>query len=298
MPAKKSLQQKAASTISERIAGALPELTLSHRQMADYVLANSFRAATMTIDELAEATGVSVATANRFAHTLGFDGFPAFRAELVRGFESALAPVEKMRDELSRRASSAEVMAASLSDGLANLETIRGGLPAETCEGIVAALLGARRVLTVGFGDSGYLAGMLAHGLELHCAQVQSLAGVGGSAHGARTLFRLRPRDTVVAISFPRYIRDTVAIARRARERGARIVALTDSPTAPIAPLADLALYVQAASRFNATSNSTIHAVIEALCAAVARQAKNPVKSAAAMTELVLPWLLREGKAE
>ncbi len=295
---RKSLHHRATSTIKDRIAKAMPDLTPSYRQMADYVLAHSFRAATMTIDELAEATGVSVATANRFAHTLGFSGFPAFRAELVRGFESALAPVERMRDELTRRATCAEVMAASLADNQANIETIRQSLPADVCEQIVAAILGARRVLVVGFGTSGYLAGMLTHGLELHCGHVQSLAGVGGPAHGARTLFRLQPQDAVVVISFPRYVKDSIIIARKARERGARIVALTDSPTSPLAALGDLTLYVQAASRFNATSDSTIHAVIEALCAAVAHHAKNSVKSAAAMTEFVLPWLHQQGKSE
>ena len=50
---RKSLHQHATSTIKDRIAKAMPELTPSHRQMADYVLAHSFRAATMTIDELA-----------------------------------------------------------------------------------------------------------------------------------------------------------------------------------------------------------------------------------------------------
>jgi len=295
---RKSLHQQATSTIKDRIAKSMSELTPSHRAMADYVLEHSFRAATMTIDELAEATGVSVATANRFAHTLGFAGFPSFRAELVRGFESALAPVEKMRDELSRKSTCAEVMAASISDNIANLETIRQSLPAEVCEQIVADLLGARRVLVAGFGTSGYLAGMLAHGLELHCSNVQSLAGIGGAAHGARTLFKLQPQDVVIVISFPRYVKDSIVIARKSRERGARIIALTDSPTSPIAPLGDLTLYLSAPSRFGATSDSTIHAVIEALCAAVARHAKNSVKSAAAMTEFVLPWLHQESKPE
>lgn len=284
--------------IKDRIAKAIPNLTPAHRQMADYVLANTFRAATMMIDELAEATGVSVATANRFAHTLGFNGFPAFRAELVRGFASELAPVERMRDELTRNATCAEIMAASLMDTLNNVEAIRQGLPADVCEQIVNAILGARRVLVAGFGTSAYLAGMLMHGLELHCNQVQSLAGIGGAAHGARTLFKLQPQDVVIVISFPRYVQDSIVIARKAKELGARIIALTDSPTSPLAALGDLTLYLQAGSRFNATSDSTVHAVIEALCAAVARNAKNSVKSAAAMTEFVLPWLHREGKPE
>lgn len=54
-------------TISARIAAALPGLTPIHRRMGEFVQANLFRAATMRIDELASATGASVASANRFA---------------------------------------------------------------------------------------------------------------------------------------------------------------------------------------------------------------------------------------
>jgi DNA-binding MurR/RpiR family transcriptional regulator len=290
-----SFQQQATVTIKEIIAKAIPEMTPAHRQLADYVLAHSFRAATMTIDELAEATGVSLATANRFARTLGFTGFPAFRAELVHGYESALAPVEKLRKELSRNSSSAEVMAASLQDNLANLEHIRASLSAETCEQLVRAILAAKRLLVAGFGNSGYLAGMLAHGLELYC-NAQSLADIGGSSHCARALFKLQKQDAVIVISFPRYVKDAVVVAKKARERGAKVIILTDSPTSPLAPLGDLTFYIPSPSRFAATSDSSTHAVIEALCAAVARQAKNSVKSAASMTEFVLPWLHQEGK--
>ena len=80
-------------SMAQRIARVLPNLTRSHRKMADYVLAHPFQAATMAIDEMAAALGTSVATANRFARALEFDGYPQFRAALVLGFESALSPV-------------------------------------------------------------------------------------------------------------------------------------------------------------------------------------------------------------
>lgn len=290
-----SLQQQATVTIKDIVAKAVPSLTPAHRRMADYVLSHSFRAATMTIDELAEATQVSIATVNRFAHTLGFSGFQAFRAELVRGYESALAPVEKLRKELTRSSSAAEIMAAALQDNQENLEKIRASLPAATCDQIVRAILGARRLLVAGFGNSGYLAGMLAHGLELYCSHAQSLADIGGSSHCARALFKLQKHDVVIVISFPRYVKDAIIVARKAHERGARVIILTDSPTSPLAALGDITLYIQSASRFNATSDSTAHAVIEALCVAVARCARNSVESAAAMTEFVLPWLHQDG---
>ncbi|MHA7164601.1 MurR/RpiR family transcriptional regulator, partial [Burkholderia pseudomallei] len=63
--------------------------------MGEYVLANPFRAATMRIDELANAVDASIATANRFARALGFDGYPALRAALVLfPFRSRAHPAE------------------------------------------------------------------------------------------------------------------------------------------------------------------------------------------------------------
>ena len=45
----------AEATVSDRIAATLATLTPAHQRMAEYVLANPFRAATMRIDEFAAA---------------------------------------------------------------------------------------------------------------------------------------------------------------------------------------------------------------------------------------------------
>src|SRR5215472_16168015 len=91
---------EADALISVRITEAMPSLTPIHQRMGEYVLANPFRSATMRIDELADAVGASIATANRFARALGFSGYPAFREALVRGFEATIAPVERLRTAL------------------------------------------------------------------------------------------------------------------------------------------------------------------------------------------------------
>ncbi|AZG14277.1 MULTISPECIES: MurR/RpiR family transcriptional regulator [Cupriavidus] len=278
-------------TISERIARALPTLTPAHQRMANYVLDNLFRAATMRIDEFAAAVEVSVATANRFAKALGFDGYPQFRAELVRGFEATLAPVERLRDELARPSTVADVFAASLEDGARNLESTRRNLDPESIERAVDAILQAERVYVMGFGASGYLAGLMQHGLEMHCRMVTSVSTVGGASHAARQLFKLTPRDLVVCIAFPRYVTDSIKLAQRVKMHGGRLLALTDGPTSPLAPLADIALYANAGNRLSANSEATVLALIEALCGAVSYRSVRAVKAAAEMTEFLLPWL-------
>ena len=277
--------------MAQRIARVLPTLTRSHRQIADYVLAHPLQAATMPIDELAATVGVSVATANRFARALEFQGYPQFRAALVLGFETTLAPVEKLRTRLERPAAAADVFAAALSEVQRNIELTRQSLDADGCAQAVDAILGAHRICVVGFGSSSWLAGLLQRSLDLYCENVQLLASIESSSFGAKVLTRLTSGDLLIAIGYPRYLADTVLLARRAREAGVPVLALTDRVTSPLAPLATVALYSHTDSQYFANSDATALAMIEALCSAVAHRAKGSLKAATQLAESVLPWL-------
>ncbi|SFE23246.1 MurR/RpiR family transcriptional regulator [Paracidovorax konjaci] len=280
-----------AVSIAIRIGRARPLLTRSHQQMADYVLAHPLQAATMPIDELASAVGVSIATANRFARAIGLEGYPMLRAELVKGFEAMLAPIEKMRIKLEKPTSIRDVFAAALEESQRNIAATRDALDPSACEAAVQAILGARRVYLAGFGASGWLAGLLQRGLDAHCDNVHLLAGVGGASYGARMLTRMGADDLLIAISYPRYLTDTVVLAQGAFERGVRVLALTDGAQSPLVPFAHGCLFAQTENQYAANSESSALALIEALTSAVAHQARDSVKTAARMTEAVLPWL-------
>jgi DNA-binding MurR/RpiR family transcriptional regulator len=202
-----------------------------------------------------------------------------------------LAPVEKLRTGLAQTATVADTFAASLEESIRNLEATRRTLDAEACERAVAAILAAERIFVMGFGASGYLAGLLQHGLDMYCRTVMSLSAAGGASHAARQLFKLQPTDLIIVIGFPRYVYDTVTLTQRAAAHGAHILALTDGPTSPLAPLADIALYAQTGRQLSANSDAAVLAMIEALVGAVAHRAEHSVKAAAEMTEFLLPWL-------
>ncbi|SFB85257.1 transcriptional regulator, RpiR family [Polaromonas sp. OV174] len=278
-------------SMAQRIGRVLPTLTRSHRLMADYVLAHPLQAATMPIDELAATLGVSIATANRFARALEFDGYPQFRAALVLGFETTLAPVEKLRSKLEQPATVADVFAEALEESQRNIERTRQAIDAQSCEQAVDAILAARRIYIVGFGASSWLGGLLQRNLDLYCHHVQLLASMEGSSQGARTLARLQPTDLLISIAFPRYISDTILLTRRARAAGVPVLALTDRVTSPVAPLAKVALYAHTDSQYFSNSETTVLALIEALCSAVAHRAKDSLKAATQLAESVLPWL-------
>lgn len=279
-------------SIAQRIARALPRLTAAHRRVADYVLAHPLQAATMPIDELAAAVGVSLATANRFARALEFDGYPQFRAALVLGFETTLAPVERLRSKVERRSTVADVFGHALDDVARNIAATRSALDPRSCEQAVAAILKARRVYVIGLGSSSWLGGLLQRNLDVYCDNVHLLASVESASFGARVLTRLKPTDLLIAIAFPRYFSDTVLLARRAQQAGVPVLALTDAPSSPLAPLATVALYARTDSHYFANSEASVLVLIEALSSAVAHAAPDAVKKAALLTDAVAPWIV------
>lgn len=280
--------------IEQRIARVLPELTQAHRRVADFVLAHPLRAATSPIDELAEAVGVSVATANRFARALEFDSYAAFKAELVAGFEPVLAPVERLRGTLTQPRTVGEVFGAALEESASNIDATRQKLDIAACEQAVSHILSARTVFILGFGSSGWLAGLLHHGLDTNCPDVRLLATASGPTLAARALARCTPGDVLVVLTFPRYLTDTVALTQAARARGAIVIALTDRPTSPVAPLGHVVLYAQTETRYRPNCESSVLALAEALASAVALRAPGAVQSAERTAEAVMPWLYGE----
>ncbi|WP_233888325.1 MurR/RpiR family transcriptional regulator [Paraburkholderia flagellata] len=291
MPTRPTTPDTPEAEIVARITAAMPVLTPGHRRMAEYVLANLFHAATMRIDELANAVGASVATANRFARSLGFDGYPQFRDALVRGFEATLAPVERLRSAQESPTSGAELFGASLEQAESNLRLSRQSIDSKAAAAAVDAILSARRVYVIGSGTSAFLAGLMENALLPYLDNVQALSTVGGPTHSARRLLGANKDDLVIGIAFPRYVDDTIKLSRHAAKLGARVLALTDSIDSPLARFADLTLLIRSERRLAANSEAAVLAVIEALCDAVALRAKDSVVAAAAITESVLPWL-------
>ena len=277
--------------VLQQVATRMPAMSAAMARMGQAVLAQPFRAATLNIDDFAGEVSVSIATANRFARAMGFAGYPQFRAELARGFEAILAPVESLRSNLQQTASTQQAMVASLQETLANLERTVQALQRQPCEQAVRLIARADQVLTLGWGSSAYLAGLLQHELEPYCARISSLAQAGGPSHAARQLVKRGPRDLVIAIAFPRYVEDTIVLTRLASERGVKILALTDDPTSPLVPLADVTLYACVDRQIASTSNAAVLALLEALVAALAHRTDGAVQRAEEMARGVLPWL-------
>lgn len=280
----------ANSAVAERIAAGYPRLTNALRSFADFVLAEPLTAARLSVHAGGREAGVSVASANRFARALGYSGYPAFRSELIMSFEPAYEPVRRLSANLRKQASTTDIIRQSLQLDIQNIEATLRDLSEDSCRRAVAMILEARRIFVAGVDNSGHLAMLLANGLELYCQAVHTVGHVGGAIAAARKLSRFDAGDLVIAIAFPRYLSDTVRLTSLARQRGVRVIAITDRPSSPLVELADVTLYARAERQYAATSDASVLSLMEALCAAVARHAPGAEAAATAYAEGALPW--------
>lgn len=107
-------------------------------------------------------------------------------------------------------------------------------------EAMVAAILAARRVYVLGLGRSGLLLRMFA----------MRLMQIGLNAHvvGDATTPAIEAGDLLIALSGSGRTETVVALARKAKGYGARVLAITSSRATPLADLADTILIVPAGS--------------------------------------------------
>lgn len=223
-----------------RIRRAVGTLSPAEAKVARAVLADPAGAMHASITRLAQTAGVSEPTVNRFCHSLGHDGYAAFRLALAQALASGAPFV------------SADVAAGDPPEVYARKIFLAGAQTlhraAREIDGAVVAaavrlLAEARQILVFGVGGSGPVALDAVHKL--------GRLGVPTAAHTDPVMQRMaalaaHPGDVVLAVSATgrtRLVLDAVALAR---ESGADVVAVT-CPGSPLAAAADVALLVEPA---------------------------------------------------
>ncbi|WP_373389140.1 MurR/RpiR family transcriptional regulator [Pseudomonas alcaligenes] len=280
-----------ASPVMRKLAAVAPDLQPSLRKVADFILRHPLKAATLTIEELAQATGTSPAAVNRLARAMQLGGFSALKTALVATLQDLVSPVDKLRNELAQRSDGSFGLHEQMRIAGSNLGSTANGNSQDTFAAVVEVLAKARRVYILGFGNSAYLAGLAAANLVPYCADAVAVSMEGGNENAAYRLASITAEDALLAISLPRYSLDTLQLARYALERGAKVLAITDSPASPLAPIADHSLFATAEHPVLISSNIAVLALIESLVAAVMTRNKEAVRLAAELTESVLSYL-------
>jgi DNA-binding MurR/RpiR family transcriptional regulator len=218
-----------------RLRGLYPSLKTALRKVADVILSQPETTIYASVNEVAALAAVSEATVMRFCRILGFKGFQDFKIALAR---EMVIPSPRLHAEVGGEDDAALVRQVFQTRGAAlqdTLEILEIGAMKEAAQ----LLHQARQVLVIGVGGSGpavVYAGnrFLLLGLKAHTYTDFYLMLMAVS--------QLSREDVVLAISnlgTTREIMETVGIAR---EKGARVMGITNNSLSPLARACNPAL--------------------------------------------------------
>jgi DNA-binding MurR/RpiR family transcriptional regulator len=138
-------------------------------------------------------------------------------------------------------------------------------------------VLKAGHVYTLGLGISSLMSQALAY--SLNQVGVRATAFVHDYETFLEQLEFVTPSDLIVAFSFPPYSKETIDLAKTARDRKVPVIAITDKLTSPVTFFSRKVLAIRSQNILFTNSFSAISVVINALATEVAvRNKKKALK--------------------
>ena len=253
----------------------LKRLSKGHKKIAAYIEENYDKAAFMTAAALGQKVGVSESTVVRFATELGFKGYPELQKELQQLIKSKLTAVQRM--EVSENLIGDSDIITSVLNG--DIELIRATAEKtsrEAFKNAVSEINRAKRIYILGVRSSAALASFLAFYFNLVFDAV-TLIDTASASEMFEQMFRIDEKDVCIAISFPRYSKQTVNALRFIADRGAKIIAITDTDKSPIASFANHLLVARSDMASVVDSLTAPLSLINALIAGVTLSRRNEV---------------------
>ncbi len=220
---------------------AYDELTQSQKRIAEAIVEDPEFVAFATVDKMAARLNVSPSTVVRFAYRLGLNGYQDLQDRvrtLVRSQMRLNAATGDESNDLTAHLGEG-VFAKSLAHDLENLQRTILNLQLADLEMAVRIIVEARRVYVLGGATSHAIAFYAA--LALDRMRGETIL-IDREAFAASSLQSMTGDDAFLVFTFAPYASNTLRITNTARRRGAKVVAISDTPVSPVGQRVDVVL--------------------------------------------------------
>jgi len=255
-------------TIIDRLHERLPDLPPKMALAARYAVDNPDEIAFQAMRSVAVQCGVASPTMLRLARMMNFQSYEDFKTAfqglvVSDGFR---ARADKLRNSQSQDGDTSLV--ASIQD--AAIDNVHKAL--STCDPAVLRHMAdtmrtANTTYVIGSGSMHAVAALMHYtgGMALPNLRLP----LAGDLTAVETLAAVGPDDAVLALAFAPYAKNTVNALVLARERGATVLAISDTRSSPLLKYADHMLFAGTSSPHYYPSFVAAVAIIEALLATV-----------------------------
>ena len=220
-----------------------PKFSKGQRRIAEYVLNNYDKAASMTASRLGRVVDVSESTVVRFASELGYDGYPEMRRALRDMIRSRLTSVQRI-EVAKELMESQDILSHVLSSDIEQIRITLEEANRQDFDAAVEKIVNAKKIYIFGHRSSAALSSFLGFYFNLLFENVHVVTE-SSACEVFEQILRIGAGDVFIALSFPRYSSRTVRAMPYAKDMGADVIGITDNSASPIAKLSTLALYAK-----------------------------------------------------
>ena len=263
--------QTSAGLLTERLARHRADLTGSERTLAEALQRDYPHALLESATALAARNGTSASTVVRLFAKLGYTSYAEAQRE-ARAEVTALLQTAGQRAPVTIGAE--RTLQQCVDDALLhdqhNLSATREGLNLAAFEAMATCLAQDKgRVHVLAQINSAPVGSWLALHLNMCRPGVQELGA--GAMDTTDQLLWVQPDDVLLVFSIRRYASGPAKVAQHFRDAGAQVLAITDSPVAPVATLAHHHLQVHTSNASPFDSYTAAFFLCNALVSAVAQ---------------------------
>ena len=258
-----------------RISTEYENLSKTLKVIALYIEKHRDRLGLQGIQALAAECEVQPSAVVRFAKHFGFSGFVEMQRVFRDGLDRQIAPsgtyssrMRELIDSGSGGLSPINIAREYLTGSMSGMQQLRDGLQTSVFETAVELLANADAIWIAGSRRSFPIAVYFEYALQ-HTDRRVGLISALGSMHLGQ-MNSVRKGDVMIAISYAPYAEETLKVVQAAVQRGARLIAITDSRMSPLAGDAQITLIVQENSTFGFRSLSSTMGLAQSLFIALA----------------------------
>ncbi|MEX0301393.1 MAG: MurR/RpiR family transcriptional regulator [Leisingera sp.] len=230
--------------VSDRLKELFPQLPRALKVAATYMLEHPGDIATLSMRQVAGNAGVSLPNFSRLAKALGFETYSELREVYRKQVQQNDINEYHLRAENLQKSggdqAAREVWEDFRNATIGNLTAIFDSIDPDYFASVAKVLNDAGQVYLVGMQASASFSAYAHYIGGMASGKVRLVRGEGGVF--ADPVADIGEGDVMIAISQQPCARAAIELAMLARERGAKVIAITDSPAAPIAMVADYVL--------------------------------------------------------
>lgn len=243
------------------------QLSKGQQKVAKYLLEQPGEFAVKLASEIGEQVGVSETTVIRFCYSIKLSGFSELQ-KMVREqlllIQSSLGQYFSSKLELAEQP---HFYAKVMERDCQYIQQTINNIDENEVERVVDQLIKTEKIYVLGLKSSFSAANWLTMTLGLVRGNVQILHPETNDL--LCTLSEMDHRSTLITISFHRYLKETIKVAEMAKEQGAFVIGITDSPLAPIREYADAIFPMYSSERSTIDATPVLFSFLNAIVAGV-----------------------------